>query len=163
VNDDHLKTETITLDDPWPNIVVEEKDRIERILEVVKFVYPEIKTSIHIHTSSQRDYLLIKNLDIIELHSYHIPSTGITRNDLENPENKKKLHVGIAQTSEYDCVEPFESILKTAETAISKFGYVNILYMSSDCGLFGWKSQKKAELLWRRVSEATDKINEKYN
>jgi hypothetical protein len=167
VNTQYFRTQVAALDAPLYGLGWlfgrDILSRYEKIFEVAKLISPTVETSIHIHTSSQKDFLLIKNLDLIELHAKHIESTNITREDLENPDYNKKLQVGIAQTINPDFVESKYLMLKKGMASISKFGLENILYFSTECGMGGWSSLEKAVKNLQLVAETTRKINNEFS
>lgn len=159
VNIEHLKTQIVTLDAPSYNCR-DVLNKYEKIYEIVKSVSPEVETGIHIHSSTQKDFLPVKYLDTIECHTEHIDSIKITPEELKN--SHKKLQVGIAKTSDIDSVEPLDTVIKRLETSVSKFGFESIRYASPECGMGGWGSEEAAIKNLNLVAEAVNKTNEKH-
>jgi hypothetical protein len=157
INTKHVKTKLITLDEPTYGYTVSGDlilRRYDRILYGAKC--RNVETSIHVHSSSQRDFLTLENLDIIECHTKYSKLLESMVEDLKK--NGKRLCVGIAKTDITDDVESLDLMEKRLKRAISKFGLDTVAYASPDCGMRGWISEKNALECLRRVSEVVKKL-----
>jgi 5-methyltetrahydropteroyltriglutamate--homocysteine methyltransferase len=168
----HVKTETVSLDEPSFGFQDISADR-STILDVLEkaFDFSGAVKQIHLHSASRvAEILDVKNLDVLSFEYAASPRNieSLPRNMLEKAD--KQVRIGISRTdinsimSElYDkgmtkpaaeqIVESEETICKRFVTVKEKYGNL-MTFTGPDCGLGGWPTQDAAQLLLKRTVNA---------
>ncbi len=172
INEKHIKTEVISIDEPsFGSVdVAAEKERVIEILNKA-FDFSGAVKQIHLHSSSRlADCLRVKNIDVVSFEGAASPKNVEAVNKKMLDEANKQIRVGVSRTDidslladlndqgfanpiPEQFVESEDVIRKRFVAAKERFGE-RLACVGPDCGLGSWPSTEAALLLMRRTVSA---------
>ncbi|HLN44899.1 MAG TPA: hypothetical protein VK209_04260 [Candidatus Sulfotelmatobacter sp.] len=172
LNEKHIKTEVVSIDEPsfgYLDIAADKEELIDTLNRA--FDVSNVTRQIHLHSSVRlADCLQVKNIDVVSFEGAASPKNieAISKKMLD--ETNKQIRVGVARTdidsliaelndkgitnpSSEKLVENEETIRKRFALAKEKFED-RLAFVGPDCGLGSWSSQNAALLLLQRTVSA---------
>ncbi len=172
INEKHVKTEVISIDEPSFGFLDVAADR-QTLIDILNkaFDFSGAVRQIHLHSSSRlADCLRVKNIDVVSFEGAASPKNveAVTKKMLD--ETNKLIRVGVSRTdidailaelnekgiskpTAEQIVEDEQLIKRRTIAAKERFGD-RLAYVGPDCGLGSWPSQEAALLLLKRTVSA---------
>ncbi|MHA1338858.1 MAG: hypothetical protein ACTSRZ_08110 [Promethearchaeota archaeon] len=179
INEKYVKTEVLSIDEPSLGLVTFNQVSNDDISDILKIATQNIDCDIQIHLHSLNAYMLVLNVDSINILTCEYAADTkniIPKKDLEDYD--KFIRVGIARTnlgtiiSEFIekgedsrkfntkeglslAIDPIERIQKRLKEAINHYGS-RLKYVGPDCGLKSWEYEDVAFKLLKNTVDAVN-------